>query len=209
MGLRSFKRKSKGMNKGNNRIEWSTLEIALMEELTKASQQHSCIMATAVFIRVLNLKGVDAYPVTVKVSVYNPYFSSKIKGLETPPSPELVNQWGTEGAACVKIGDGEETEAGWPNHLIAVVPNAENGKDLVFDFTITQVNRAEMNINIKPVVMLVSPGFFKKQQTKSFHNNECLMRYESFPEDRSYEQAPIWQDTAARDHIANLVLSRI
>ncbi len=116
------------------KIDWSKLVEIVLEELNRAFEDHSCIMASTVLIEVLHAKGIkNAFPLTVKARVLNPTFSEHLKQEPFPNTSKQQAQWMADGCSIVVIGPEEGLSDQWPAHLIVVIPKALNGRDTVLD----------------------------------------------------------------------------
>lgn len=191
-------------------MDLQRLIFAVWDELHKASEGHSCIMAAAVLLDVLRAKGVrDAYPLTVKPRIFNPAATERLSREPMPQTPEQIAQWEAAGCFMVAIGHGEGSANEWPAHLVVVIPKALNGRDAVCDLTITQANVPAQNIRLGQIMVSVREEFVNGTEDFGVTINGCCVIYRAFPEDESFKQTPIWKKKLAREMIARRVLKRL
>lgn len=101
-----------------------------------------CINATRVCVEVMKHFDVPVAPKVVGFTVMNRIWKEKM--LEHggwPGSKERSDEWAAEGAHAGSIG-GEETENGWPHHLVAV------GCGTLIDSSSGQASRPHLGITI-------------------------------------------------------------
>jgi len=191
-------------------MDWHWLIYTLLEELNRASEGHSCIMAAAVLLDVLRARGIKgAYPLTVKPRIFNPRFTERLNSEPFPHTPEQLSRWDADGCHLVGIGHGEGSSSQWPAHLVVVIPNALKGKDAVCDLTITQANVPDWNIVLGAVLVGVRESFVKGTEDFGVTINGCRIVYRAFPEDQSFKQTQIWKSRMKRDLIVKRVLKSL
>lgn len=191
-------------------MDWQRLYQVVIEELKRVGESHSCIMAGAVLIDVLNAKGIkNAYPLTVKPKILDPKFTSRLKREPFPQTPELLNEWADDGCNIVRIGHGEGSSRQWPAHLIVIIPKALAGRNAALDLTITQANVPAWGIELIPLMMAVPDEFLTGAKWFRAPVNDSLVIYEAFPEDRSFEETPLWSKKKRRNSIVKRILSRL
>ena len=191
-------------------MDWQRLYQVVIEELERVGENHSCIMAAAVLIDVLNTQGVkDAYPLTVKPRILNPKFTSRLKREPFPQTPQLQAEWSADGCSIVAIGHGEGSSRQWPAHLIVIIPKALDGRNAALDLTVTQANVPAWGIELIPLMMAVPDEFLKGAKEFKAPVNGSIVIYQAFPEDRSFEETPLWRKKEGRNPIVNRILSRL
>lgn len=191
-------------------MDWQRLVQTIMEELDRIGEAKSCIMAVSVLLRVLHLKGLKgAYPLTVKPRILNPKFTARLEKESFPSTPEIMNEWNSDGCAMVAIGHGEGSSDQWPAHLVVVIPKALKGKDAICDLTITQANKPEWDIQLGQILVGVRESFINGTEDFAVTINGCRIIYRAFPDDISFKQTPIWKKRLKRDLTVKRVLKRL
>ena len=191
-------------------IDFQALILAVLDELQRASEARSCIMAAAVLLDVLRARGVnDAYPLTVKPRIFNPKFTERLNNETFPETPDQFAQWEAAGCFMVAIGHAEGSADQWPAHLVVVIPNAIKGRDAVCDLTITQANVPNENIQLQPILVGVQESFVSGSEDFGVTINGCLIIYKAFPEDDSFKQTPIWKKRLKCEAIVRRVIKRL
>lgn len=191
-------------------MDWQRLYQVVIEELERVGESHSCIMAAAVLIDVLNAKGMkEAYPLTVKSKIFDPKFASRLKREPFPQTPELLDEWMADGCSMVTIGHGEGSSRQWPGHLIVIIPKALGGRNAALDLTVTQANVPAWGIELIPLMMAVPDEFLTGAKWFRAPVNGSIVIYEAFPEDRSFEETPLWSKKKRRNSIVKRILSRL
>ena len=183
--------------------------------LDAGAAHNSCVAACKVYCQIAETVGLDARPLTVETSVFNPVFAEFIKQHGLDPSEEQMREMGEQGGRYVVLGardegdEGDEgetpSESNWSGHLVAIL-SANGRRPVVVDLTIDQANRPDKDILIPdPIVFEAPPGFVDGVGVATGY---CVtpaglnaMVYRAFPEDISFESSPEWQlDYAARAH---------
>ncbi len=191
-------------------MDLQELIFTVQDELHRASEEHSCIMAAAVMLDVLRAKGIEsAYALTVKPRVLNPKFAERLNQEPFPQTTEQSAQWEADGCYMVAIGHGEGSPNEWPAHLVVVIPNALKGRDAVCDLTITQASVPRWNIQLAPILVGVRESFLDGSEGFALTINGCRVIYRAFPEDDSFKRTPIWTKRLKREAIAKRVLRRL
>lgn len=183
-------------------VSIQSLIQATNDELYRLGEQHSCIYAGAVLSKTLKAIGfTEAYPLTVKPRILNPAFVQRIKTQLPPSDEETLAKWAEEGCSIVAIGGGEtvSTDKQWAGHLIVVLPNFYDDRHAFCDLTITQASVPEWGINLMPVFVRVPNTFVTGETEFKAPVNGSLIIYEAFPNDKSFEAAPVWKNMAYQD----------
>ena len=148
-------------------MDWKKLIQTIIYELEQSGESNSCIITAAVLIKVLRLKGIKgAYPLTVRVKIFNPKYTDRINKEPPPNSLEVKYGMSSNGWALVAIGGKLKTKGLWPAHLIVIIPQAIKHRDALCDLTITQANKPEWNISLAPIIMGVNDSFIKGYNTE-------------------------------------------
>lgn len=165
----------------------------------------SCIFSTRLLKRVCAEWDIPFRPLSVRARILNPIFGNYMREhrifdlMEIPP--EKVHELGEAGGRFIDVGacDGEPAPDKWVGHLVGVVGYGQ--RKFVVDLSIDQAHRPEKNILINtPTAFEATPGFLRGQDTivgSSPHG--LLFIYGAVPEDRSYEDAPAWQNEPDMD----------
>jgi hypothetical protein len=185
---------------------------AVLQELERAGERHSCITAAGVLLDVLHVCGIsDAYPLTVRARVLNPTFAERLQREPFPTCPETLQEWTAAGGALVLIGKNGQADIGpdyWDGHLVIVIPGALSGRPATCDLTLVQANRPELGIDLMPVTFTATERFLAGEQERHLRVNGSLVVYKAFPGDCTYETAPAWTGNH-RATIARRVLTRL
>lgn len=191
-------------------MDWQKLVSIVIDELNKRPGGHFCIQAACVLLSVLRTKGIKgAYPLAVKVRIFNPKFTERLK-IEPPPNtPELEAQWKAEGCIGIIIGGKDAPAGDWPGHLVVIIPGGLKGKDALCDLTITQANKPEWNIQLGPILISVRESHLRGKEALGVPLNGCQIIYEAFPDDQSFKETPVWKGKLKRDLIVKRVLKRL
>lgn len=160
-----------------------------------------CILATRIGVRALEIVGVPARPLTVRVIVYNgPLFKRMQAGMVPADTAELV-RWGDEdGSYSLGLGFGEN-DSKWAGHLVIV------SGDRMLDPTIPQANRPHWGIRVEPLVAEAPASFLEGRQRLVLTTNGVVLKYQAWPDDESYKFYPDWTcdtEAYARHVAANL-----
>jgi hypothetical protein len=191
-------------------MDWLRLIRIVLQELEEASEEKSCIIATAVLLEVLNSKRVKgAYPLVVKYKILNPQFTKRLKKEGFPQAPEQIARWQADGCAMVAITNVTAARNDWPGHLVAVIPNGLNGRDAICDLTITQANVPPWKIILRPICMGVRSSFLEGSEDFGLTMNDCQIIYRAFPDNRSFRETPLWKNKLGRHSIVKRVLERL
>ncbi len=191
-------------------MDLQQLVSVILDELSRASERHSCIMAAAVLLDVLENKCISqAYPLTVKARIFNPRLTDLINK-ESSLTPDLLSAYlEADGCHMIIIGCGEGSSDQWPAHLVVVIPGILKAKDAVCDLTITQANAADWGINLHPILMGVRDPFLNGSEDFGVTVNGSRVVYRAFPDDHSFEQTSLWKRNPKRGSIVKRVLNRL
>jgi hypothetical protein len=160
------------------------------QEILRLFRKDSCIASVKVACEVLAHHHLIAEPLVVRVMVFNPAFVARIEsGADFPESGEIVRQWFEEdGSWTLGIGYGERQPNSWPGHLVAVLREQR----LMIDLSLDQACRPEKGIDLVPSVFDVQDTFLSGEETLVQEINGSVVKYNAFPDDRSYRISPNW-----------------
>jgi hypothetical protein len=151
-----------------------------------------CIAATAIACDVLGGLHMRIAPLVVQVDILNPPLAALGRCAEDQDEYErLVRE---SGAWWITLGWREATGGtGWPGHLVALACGG-----CVLDPTLPQASRPGKGIMLPPLAFAVSADFIAGREPRVLEVNGCLLRYEAFPDDRSFTRSKDWQDPRRR-----------
>jgi hypothetical protein len=165
-----------------------------------------CIPATAIVIDVLDHFRLDARPLSVTVSVFNPTMTERIdrEGMPTPEDAE--RDWFQSGCHSIGIGLGDDDQPGrWAGHLVANLADR-----VLIDLTLPQANRPAHGIDLPEVILApIEEGFLQARHALAATLNGCLVIYQARPGDRSFERSPDWRSKKRRDSIVGAAIRRL
>jgi len=191
-------------------MDWQRLVQTIMVELERVGEGKSCIFAALVLLRVLYLKGIKgAYPLTVKLRIFNPKYTAHLDSIPSPSASEIKEGLNKDGSTMVVIGHGKGSKDQWPAHLIIVIPKALKGKDAICDLTITQANKPEWDIQLGQILFGVRDSFVNGSEAFGITINGCRVIYKAFPKDILFKKTPIWKDRLKRDLIVKRIMKQI
>jgi hypothetical protein len=162
-----------------------------------------CIGGTKTAIEVCRYFGIEASGLTVRAEIFNPeyvrFFDEVGRG---PKNEEEEYEWRENGAWVCSIGDQNLppiADGKWPGHLV-MIASTEHGSHLI-DLTIDQANRPHKNIELSSLHFLVPTEFALKESQFMIQNveNGCIVVYDSYPNNRTFAQAPDWGRARAKD----------
>lgn len=169
-----------------------TIVRAVQNVIAENSLEDHCIHTSALLAKALHANGYpDAYLLTVGVEVFNPMFLRWIEEHGPPETPEQGDSCAAAGGVVVHLGAGHNQilEADkWKGHLVVVVPDALDGRDCMFDLSVTQLNIRGYGIELQPVVAKLKPerSFVHGHSPMIQHMNGCRVRYTAYPDDNSF-----------------------
>ena len=193
-------------------MDYMKLARVAYEEVRADYNQHTCIGMAAALLTTLKLAGEEgAFPLTVRAHITNPAFTRRRASAALPPTQEQVEKWGRQdGSFQASIGfDLKQEGKGWPGHLVVIVPDAVDGRTLMFDLTIMQAEQPQHDIHLRPVILAVKPEFLNGEQPFGLKVNGCQVMYKASPNDKSYEETPVWQSGQVHDLLAMRILARL
>jgi hypothetical protein len=161
-----------------------------------------CIGGTKAAVEVCRYFGIEASGLTVKAEIFNPeyvrLFDERGSG---PKNEEEEHEWREKGAWICSIGDQDLEpfhDGKWPGHLV-LIASTEHGSHLI-DLTIDQANRPHKNIEVFSTHFLIPAEFALKESQFMVQNESgCILAYNSYPNNRTFTQAPDWSRARAKD----------
>lgn len=169
------------------------------------TEEHSCILAANVLLDVLKHDGWgNAYPLSVKVMIFNELATKKVQATGLPNGQELIEKWADEGCRFVCLGHGNQPPSPglWSGHLVVIVPGMFDSKHCMIDLTVSQANKPEWKINVSPIILKISERFTAGEQDAALSKHGCLILYKARLDDTSYESTTNWQDNNYKQQIA-------
>lgn len=151
-----------------------------------------CIHTSALLAKALHAYGYpDAYLLTVGVEIFNPAFLAWVAEYGPPETPEQAAACDASGGLTIHLGAGHDqsVEADrWKGHLVVVVPDAMDGRDCMFDLSVTQVNKCGFGVVLQPVVAKLKPEYsFVHGDSPMIQDiNGSRVRYMAYPDDKSF-----------------------
>lgn len=116
--------------------------------LPKYFRPDCCLNGTRVFTEAMRRFGHDAKPIVVDMVVMNNTWKRLMEERQGwPQSQEQSDEWKDAGGWALAIA-GEETEHGWPHHLVAMLGNT------LIDSSAGQASRPLHQIYLDPVLAL-------------------------------------------------------
>jgi len=107
------------------------------------------------------------------------------------------------------VGEVQSNEGQWFGHLVVVLPNFFEERHAICDASITQASKPEWNINLVPVFARVPDSFVEGKTEYKAPVNNSLIVYRAFPQDHSFDTAPVWRNQAYRDLAVKNIRERL
>lgn len=188
-----------------------SLYLEVCKELERCGQTTSCISCAGILLRVLHRLGYEeALPLTVRVQIWNKAYTDWFQTHGDPEgNPEAVERCNAKGGLRIFVGVGEDSEGGWPGHLVVILPNAFGDQHALLDFTIVQANQPAFDVVLQPACLKVSSEFVSGEKPFLTGHNGCMLGYKPFPDDESYTETEAWTRTEGLDDAAANVLMRM
>ena len=200
------------LNPQEVQIALSAIVPETVRMLAEHGFQSHCIEGAALLTKVLRKVSISGTQhLTVGVKILNPAYREFVKRHGVPQNEASKTAFNDSGAAAVVLGKdaAEVPEGNWPGHLVVIVPGAFGEKHALLDPTITQADKPDWGIHLKPLCLAVSDDFVSGRRPAEFEVNGSLLRYTSYPDDHSYGD---WSHFMAREDIdraASEVVSRL
>lgn len=193
-------------------MELSEYQIKMVEAIAKVAppilmkhyREDCCIIATRIVVEVLKrLHFKHIKPFVVEGNVFN---ESYVRKGRTPQSQEEAQEWLKEGAWQIVLGDrvdrGEKGK--WAGHLVVLL----NDK-YMFDVAAYQANRPHKQIRLDPLFTTVPEDFVKGEDKCQLMYNNCLVIYQAFPNDKSYQHFKDWCDLTRSKRVVGEVYEEV
>lgn len=185
----------------------------VFDDLECRGLHHSCIEGSALLTSVLRRVGfVDAYPLTVGVTIFNKAHQDWVKAHGAPTDEASCRACDAAGSMTIVIGKGAEhmvSEDRWAGHLAVVVPAVFGDRHALLDLTIVQAHRPEWGIVLQPLCLRVRDQFVSGKDPGNFLVNGRLLRYTAYPDDHSYSDTGDLMAIARLEQAAAKILSRL
>jgi hypothetical protein len=167
-----------------------------------------CIVAGAILIDVFAAYQINASPLTVRASVYNPVATTHMLEMGHEfESPEACAAVGGYGIGIGSMKNDVPNNPMWPYHLV-VIGEFADGRALV-DLTLPQVNRPEYGIDLPSVAVRVNRAFLRGERAYSFIGMGHMITYTAMPEITSYRESPNWTMRRERRPITDQLITDI
>jgi hypothetical protein len=79
----------------------------------------------------------------------------------------------------------------------------------MYDLTITQASKPDWQIEMRPLIVVVSEAFVRGEKEFNADVNGCLVIYKAFPADRAFEKSPLWTDKGRISALAKGVMAKL
>ena len=188
---------------------------------------YSCIHGAAIAVKVAEHYGVLAQVLVARLSVFNAAYETMMRecgGLPTVSnSAELHARYPDAWAVGVGFGkegstDGKwetsEPNRLWPGHLVAIYGPHKRKNSTLVDLAAKQADRPHIGIVIPPVAVEVEPPFLSGERNVAGGRligakGSIVLRYESFPRERTYEVTPAWKDHTFIRRVVRMIILQI
>jgi hypothetical protein len=183
---------------------------AVVGELERVGEQHSCIFAGALLAKVLNrLNMGEAHPLTVRAFIMNPQLLEWVKANGFAFNSENEKKWTALGGHGITLGYGPEGSLPadrWMGHLAVILPNLFGDRHAMFDLTAPQATKPDWGINLAPVIVRVPESFVRGETEFKAPANGSMVIYKAFPDDHSYTESKLWKNQAQYDSLAERLI---
>lgn len=167
----------------------------------------TCILSTRIATLVLRELGVRARPLACQLMAGNEVWARVVTDfLEREGRWPTHDEW-EPGMWAVGVGYGEDPRAnrpGYDGHLIAVVEE-RYGLDLTRD----QTSRPQRGFTVEPGYFPVTPEFLRGELALPLIVDDAYLRYDAWPEERSFLNAPDWREPARQRSSRAVPIRRI
>jgi len=173
------------------------IKTVTRREILRDFRTDSCIATTRAVIRILKHFGITAYPLPVRVLIYNPGFVDALLRGDNPPLDEgpLFHAWCDRNKAW-SVGVGVPVPGkvdGYEGHLIAALPEQK----IFIDASIDQAHRPQHGIFFEGPIVGPLPENFKPENSfvglEFDSSNGCHMVYQPLENPR-WRVSPDWVD---------------
>jgi len=186
-----------------SRTRWRKQQIAMSTTILNIVQavqnviaandlEDHCIQTSALLAKAFHTHGYpNAYLLTVGVEIFNPALLAWVEENGPPETPEQAAACDRAGGITIHLGAGHDQAIDadrWKGHLVVVVPDAIDGRDCMFDLSVTQVNKHGYGIVLRPVVAKLKPerSFVHGKSPMIQDINGSRVRYMAYPGDKSF-----------------------
>lgn len=187
--------------------------MEVMRELQKHQDHNSCITVSALLTRCLRAwRYPDAYPLTVRVSIYNATAREWMERNGIPRTDAEIADFNQSGSAHVYIGYTPENllpQNHWSGHLAVIVPHLFGDRHGLVDLTVMQANKPEWGIELPPMILKVTDNFLAGTKPCSTTVRGCQVIYEAFPDDKSYNKIGHWKKIPKLREMADRIVERL
>lgn len=186
--------------------ELGALTIAVRDEIRQSMGRLSCIHAVGTLIDAAESLGYSLEPITVRGHILNPFLTERVGAPDSPEFFDLIDQWGShEGACQIGLGMGEHPPGEWAGHLVAVA-RLDDGRRLILDPTLQQVDQPRHGISFMPLALRVAADRLEGEINSWFSIAGCWVRFRFFPHDKFFLRTTAWRER--RDHLVAGALRR-
>jgi len=152
-----------------------------------------CLNGTRVFVEVMRRFGQEAKPIVVNMVVMNTVWKGLMeKSGGWPRNQEQSDAWTTVGGWALGV-DGQETDEGWPHHLVATLG------DVMVDSSAGQASRPKHGIILDNVLVVPFDGW-----PCAFSRDTTFVYYDPKP-DVKFDDIPGWQLSPHNLQVADVV----
>jgi hypothetical protein len=164
-----------------------------------------CIAATAILIEVLDYFRLNARPLSVIATVFNPAMSERIEREGMPTLEKAERDWFPCGCYSLAVGVGDPEPGKWPGHLVANLAD-----QVLIDLTLDQADRPQHDIVLPMPIMAPLPAEFLTEGGQMAGKvNGCRVVYEARPGDRSFERSNDWKNRKRRADVVGVAIRRL
>ena len=137
-------------------LRLAAIALAVVAELTRIGQQHSCIFAGVLTTKVLHRLGhLKAYPMTVRAFIFNPQLYEWVKANDFDDVGEREAEWSALGGRGVSLGEGRADTVPsnkWLGHMAVILPDYFGDRHAMLDLTMPQAQKLEWGLRLPPML---------------------------------------------------------
>jgi hypothetical protein len=173
------------------------------EEMARAGIWVKCIAGVRICIDVFKQSNIAVKPLSVKTFAWNEIYHQQGISLGRLP---LVSEC-IPGAYALGLGVGVPGLNEWSGHLVAVF-----GGGTLLDLTLDQVARPAHSIYLPPFFIRdVNRRFLQGDKIIELRVSEgpTYFTYKAFPDDHSYDRAPLWMDRRVTAPVVRAITDRL
>lgn len=180
-------------------IDYSRLVAATHADIQTNCSGFPCITIASVLQDVLHALGAsDAYCLASHMKVFSP---AETRRLGHDPAAWAQTEFSVYDGALPRVVLGETGSASadeWHGHLVVIVPNGMDGRDLLLDLSIERANQPAQGILLRPITMKTPLSFAEGGQILSYIVNQCRILYKALPDNHTFENKTAWRNTEFR-----------